>query len=214
MNNIVNELVMPTHVQCALDGRWEEALLINKQSLLPPKEEFDAWLGGKTNFALEVFFCMPHRRVMFVGVRWMNRLPEELYEAVSSVVQLMEHRQASGKATYPTHFFEESLSVRLLTDAPSYLEIGVNNFWQSVGSCVIWNAGEPPADTQGAISRVSALAPQLLKPQPSNVILNVAYKNPISHWAGVEISQETNGAFSFDEELLNDYLGALNDEPF
>jgi hypothetical protein len=121
MNNILGDHLLPTHIQCALDGRWEDALIVDRQRLLPASEKFYAWIGEKTNFALEVLFCLPHRRVMFVGIRYMHRRPDELYEIVSSVLLMMEQCQTSGNAIRPTQFFENALHLGLFSGEPCFL---------------------------------------------------------------------------------------------
>lgn len=106
-----------TLVQIALDGAWEDPVLVSAVS------GTEDWLAPGLDVAVEIFFGPD----LFLGAR-LSGLDRS--ERAGFVRQLLDVRDVP-------RFW------RLALDGPpSYLEVGVVNAWKSVGSVVVWRPGD------------------------------------------------------------------------
>ncbi len=206
MTPVWAQALVPSHMQCALNGRWEHALVIDPHNPLPVQRKFNAWCGQIPDFALKVFFQTPAGNRLFAGARFNGWNKEALYGVLCAVWRRVETSRASGLALPPAQLLGQALALPLFSGGPQFLEIGVNNQWKSVGSCTLWKAGQAPVWVAAAITRMLAQAPQLLAPQSSNVMLELAYGEPLPHWLGVEISKPAGSGFRLSLDLLDHCL--------
>lgn len=186
----------PTLVQAAIDGGWENPILVSGTS------EADAWLVGSRDVAVEIFFGPD----LFLGARLTGLDRLDRVEFV---------RQLVGAAEDPATTFCDAPRFWRLPDGrplplhgpPSFLEVGVVNAWQSVGSVVLWRHGDDHV-------RTADLSPALRRAQPTPVALEAAHRGTVHSWTGRNVSTAMgDGSYLLDEVLLEHVAAVFLDRP-
>jgi hypothetical protein len=175
---------------------WERALVVQAHAPPPPRADLADWMGASTDFALEIFFVDRIGRPQFVGVRWIDetvKRSEEILQAAYHTLKRLHGEESSGLDAIRE--FESALDVRLLRTTPSFLELGVNNLWKSVGSAVVWRRPAPLPSPRELTELLRRHRPQLLNDQVNAVMLEVGYAEPQAHWIGLCVSQPAPSGF-------------------
>jgi len=186
-----------TNLQCATDGRWEQALRLCPGEPCPSPTAIASWVGSSADFAIEMFFADTQGDPHFVGVRWIGRDASQVADLVAKAHDVLE-RYCGRPADEVLAAFDAALGSRLLHDAPAFLEIGVNNLWKSVGSLVIWRRGERIPARDELEAKLRRQAPQLLCGQPKEIMLEIGYVDPQPHWVGLYTSRRQGDQYLLD----------------
>jgi len=191
-----------TNLQCATDGRWEQAIRLCPQEPCPTPTAIEAWLGSSADFAIEMFFADTQGDPHFVGVRWIGKDASQVADLVAKAHDVLDRYRGRPVEEVLTAF-DAALGTRLLSNAPAFLEIGVNNLWKSVGSLVIWRGGERIPARDELETRLCRQAPQLLREQPKEIMLEIGYVDPQPHWIGLYASRGQGDHYLLDlDEVL------------
>lgn len=203
----------PSHIQCAQNGIWEQALGKEGDFVLPGFEHFDRWYASATEFALEIFFRDKSDNTLFVGMRWINTGVDDIYALLSNVEHVVIQEKHTGNAVTTLEALASNFGISFFEDRVDFLELGVNNLWKSTGSCSFWKVGDRPPDDQSLRSRIARDAPQLLACQPNELMLEVAANLPLPHWLGLCVSKPYQGEHRLDFPLLHHAVVELHLDP-
>jgi hypothetical protein len=185
-----------------MDGRWEEAMPLFANEPPPSAGAVRSWVGHSADFALEIFFADAADPPYFVGVRWGGKTASQVADLVQKAHETLESVRAESVARVLCAF-DAALGTSLLRFAPSFLEVGVNNLWKSVGSLVIWKHGQQMPSKSQLASELAQRAPQLLLDQPNAIMLEIGYVDPQPHWLGLCTSHRRGDRYQLDlDEIL------------
>ncbi len=191
----------PQYAQIATQGNWEDALRIDFDTtpgLNLLSETIDASIAG------EIFYKLNDGRVIFLGLRY-----SPLMSSVSSPAEFLQKLQTTlqhvPQKSIPEVF--EALG-RTLHDDPkaytgakaSYVELGVIDYWKSMGSCVVRKYDDPPVTKEFTAELLKRNEP-LAHNQSNHTALEFACASP-EHWIAVQTSTLQSGQYATDIDLL------------
>ena len=186
-----------THLQCAVDGCWEQALRLCLEEPCLSPTSIQSWVGQSVDFAIEMFFSDIEGNPHFVGVRWNGKNASQVADLVLKAHDTLE-RFRSHHVDEVLAAFDIALDTKLLNAAPTFFEIGVNNLWKSVGSLVIWRRREGIPNRDELDANLRRHAPQLLLEQPNEIMLEIGYVDPQPHWLGLCTSRRQGNKYRLD----------------
>jgi hypothetical protein len=198
MNPLLRRLGKPSHLQWAVNGRWEEAMRLHSREVPPSERAIGSWMGRSTDFALEIFFTGIGGLPQFVGVRWLDRTTQQVTDIVRKAHRALQEASSNAAAPEVLSAFEDALDVRFVRSAPAFLELGVNNLWKSVGSLLLWQQGQSVPSRDRLIREVTERAPQLLLDHPNAIMLEVGYASPQPHWLGLCVSRPVGALYRLE----------------
>ena len=199
-----------SHLQFAVDGSWEDAKVIQADAPLPSESEVRNWIGRSTDFALEILVTDSKGLPQFVGVRWTNEAVQSAGDILLAAYQTLKRLTGSAASGQEIiREFEAALDVSLLRSVPTFLELGVNNMWKSVGSLPIWRSPQPLPSRIEIAEALNALGPQLLNDQQNAVMLEFGYAEPQDHWVGLCVSRPVATGFRLELDEVFELLPAV-----
>ena len=203
-----------SHLQFAVDGSWEDAKVVQADAPLPSESEVRNWIGRSTDFALEILFTDSKGLPQFVGVRWTNEAVQSAGDILLAAYQTLKRLTGSAASGQEIiREFEAALDVSLLRSVPTFLELGVNNMWKSVGSLPIWRSPQPLPSRIEIAEALNALGPQLLNDQQNAVMLEFGYAEPQDHWVGLCVSRPVATGFRLELDEVFELLPAVQQPP-
>ena len=203
MHAVLRRLGKVSHLQCAANGLWEQALRFDAGDPSPSEGAIRTWLGPAGDFALELFFVDDEELPQFVGVRWRDPSVPHIAAIVRRAQQLLQTVHGDRNVTAAILALEQGLEIPLLRGPVAFLEIGVNNLWKSTGSLVIWRPGQLLPGSHQLRQNIFEQAPQLLRRHPNPIMLEVAYASPQPHWLGLCVSRRTGPEHALEIEALH-----------
>lgn len=209
-DSLLSGIGRPTHLQFAFDGVWEEAVAIQPGVDIPSKKELACLAAYKQNFALEVFFRGTLGELSFVGIRWLDKTLDELYALIKAAQRALERVQNSTDSTATLDAFDDALQLKLFDCPVAFLELGVNNLWKSTGSCTLWTDGDPFPTHEQMRSTLTRWAPHLLRVQPNELMLEIAFDTPTEHWIGLCVSRAEGVGYQLDPGRLSEAIGKIS----
>jgi hypothetical protein len=200
-----------SHLQCAADGHWEQALRFDAGDPPPSEDAIRAWLKSANDFALELFFVDDEGLPQFVGVRWHDLSVTHIAAILRRAHQLLQTAHGDRNVTAAILALEQGLEIPLLRGPVAFLEVGVNNLWKSTGSLVIWRPGQLLPGSHQLRRNISEQAPQLLLRHPNPIMLEVAYASPQPHWLGLCVSRRAGSEHALEIEALHPFAQSVLD---
>jgi len=211
LERVVGLTGQPTALQLAANGAWEQAWRLRPGERPPSAQAVRRWLDRyDDSIALEVF-AHPGGEGAFLGARLAGLEPAERARVVQAVVDSVSGSAWSdlGEVLAGLEGILPRATEPLLAGDPAWLELGVVNAWRSVGSQVLWRAGEPPPN-EGTFRRALRARRQLLAPQANPLALEFAFTDPLPHWLGMPVSKpareghvlDLSAALTLSEVLL------------
>ena len=199
-----------THLQFAIDGRWEDAKVLHANVPPPSGSDVRNWIGQSTDFALEIFFTDSKGLPQFVGVRWTNEAVQYAGDLILAAHQTLERLTGSAASGQKViREFEAALDVALLRSVPTFLELGVSNMWKSVGSLPIWRSPQPLPSRTEIAETLNARGRQLLNDQQNAVMLEFGYAEPQDHWVGLCVSHPVATGFRLELDEVFELMPAV-----
>jgi hypothetical protein len=202
MNPLLQRLGELSHLQCAVNGHWEECMRLHSTEVPPSESAIRSWIGQYADFALEMSFTGIGGLPRFVGVRWLDRTARQVTDIVHRAHRALQAARSEAAVSKVLSAFEDALDIRLLRSAPAFLELGVNNLWKSVGSLVIWQSGQSVPSRNQLIYEITERSPQLLLDHPNAIMLEVGYANPQPHWLGLCASRQVGTLYRLEVDAI------------
>lgn len=188
---------VPQYVQIAPHGRWESAV-----RLAPEGDDAASLDPGSVDetVAAEIFYRLASGRLAFAGIPYSTGLrrvtsPTEFVNLFIGLAgQLLASRLDEAVAMLGRELNSDSRTYAF--DEPEHLELGVIDYWKSVGSVVIWrrNAAEP---VPKQVTDISIHNEALLRNRLNHIAVEFAYRHP-AHWLGVQVSDAQDGGFELN----------------
>lgn len=199
----------PVYAQIAAGGVWEEAIRIDFDEEIDLSSLADRM--DDPTVAFEVFYELNDGRTTFLGVRYSSDM-----SAVSSPIDFLgkfqdelKTAQNSSMSDIFTKFGQafDGDPNYLLANEPSYVEIGVVDYWKSSGSLILRKQGEPSV-TEQSLRGTLEQNELLTRNQKNHMSLDFACDNP-QHWIAVQTSKQENTEYVTDLTLLTQLVNML-----
>ncbi len=183
--------------QFAEDGKWEDATELNFCDENPILEK-----NRSQDTAIEFFLSNKNNDICFIGFRLaqysfvkQNQIISDCLTNLKTKQSFEDVRSTIGKVINIDNFVSSS---------PDFLEIGAEGFWKTYGSQIVWRANDiKPLD----IKDIKTKAPQLLDSFKRPMMMEVAWKKPMSTWLALQVSDRTgNNLFCFSQRRYEHYL--------
>lgn len=187
LRSILAPAARVTHLQVAVDGRWERA----ERALvaLPDPDDAIARLAAPVRplgeYGVEAFANDDLGHLMFCGVRFENaarREAEDLLRGVWTVAQGGASLEAIAD------WLSARIGEGLFDTGCSSAEVGVVDAWRSCGAVRVFPA-EQAQPSLDAPQTLLAAAKRIPAPAGSIVAAEFASATPLAHWVGVEIAR-------------------------
>lgn len=201
----------PLFVQVALQGKWEDSWSISFEEGMPSIEEIDTYLKkGTEGIAFEVFFQTTLGYKCFLGVRFKEGLvvatPREFlivsFQSIWSLRTIVEMASDLSKKLTgnPKTLFDID---------PTSIELGVSNWWKSMGSIKIWTSAEGKVINKEILKKQLQASPHLLNNNNNYVAMEFNYEVIPHYWVALQVSDEKNGKWILNENFLEALLHNL-----
>jgi len=186
----------PLFFQAAKDGIWEEARTWSYGDGLPPDTLLRDYVRGEyQDLAFEVFFRDLQGRTMYFGIRPLQKKgprPDDhafMRNAFKGIFTLPEPGfGAVVDAIARALSMDTGL---LLHGEPECVDIGVVNFWKSVGPCTVWKKGLRKTITEKDLFRIlSPTHKALLKNPMNHLAVEFRYRTGHPHWIAFDVSEK------------------------
>ncbi len=179
--------------QFSADGKWDEAARFFYQG---KKTDVSAWITRQSadNIAFEAMFTYADGRKFFIGVRITHL---DAAQKTKVILDLLKHAQEGQTLDTVLQNIRAVLgNDNVIATSVDYLELGVFDLWNRVGSRVVWTGGElmSPKDIKGP--EPDAGFQPLHEPQPQQLMLEGAWKpkkpTDFQAWIGLPVSDYTD----------------------
>jgi hypothetical protein len=212
----------PSAVQIAANGVWERAWRLPVGERAASPAEVAEWIvrnddaGAPADIAIEVFFAdVRPDAEWFIGLRLRpDQQSLAAYLITSTVGATSAVRGVGAQAPIADRVLAAwDALIReprgtLFSSVPDHADIGVVNAWRSVGTCRVWTRGAPLPDPP-AIEDVLRGAPELNRPRPLPLALELAFTRPLEHWVGRQVSSRDERGHRLDTRAAADELRLL-----
>jgi hypothetical protein len=202
MNPLLQRLGKLSHLQCAVNGHWEECIRLHSTEVPPSESAIRSWIGQSADFALEMSFTGIGGLPQFVGVRWLDKTARQVTDIVHRAHRALQAARSEAAVSEVLSAFEDALDIRLLRSAPTFLELGVNNLWKSVGSLVIWQSGQSVPSRNQLIYEITGRSPRLLLDHQNAIMLEVGCASPQPHWLGLCASRQVGALYRMEVDAI------------
>ena len=206
----IDKELFVSYWQVAVDGIWEDARGLPVAPQLEDLKEFLEWVSkAGEDVAIEAFFGDKNTgNFGFFGVRIASLTKERqvlfIHELIDSVVPSDNSDTFALKFKNTLEkFVPEMPQLNIFEQSPYFLELGVEGFWKSYGSYVVWKKGDIYPKT---INDIEKHAAQLLRPYERAVMMEYAYQRPIPMWIAVPVSTKTSDGFIFDRQKYSSLI--------
>lgn len=197
-------------IQFALDSNWEQAWVIEKDNILSNISKVETFLENKfETISCEVFFEDITNNQMFFGIRYLKERNNilECYQFIYKLCVALSAK-SPGLADLIEQISWELGSIPLLSKEPSYLEIGIVDFWKSCGSIILWKQGELKQLSEANIEEKLQKNKQLICTERNYQAMEFAFEGDYPHWLGIQIGERKNSIY---ETNLSSIVGFANE---
>ena len=198
----------PSRVQIAFDGAWEKAVRFDPGRSSEISKEFLAALKQPSNnVALEVFFG-PEQNAM-LGFRHSSKLNVSTQDFVLEITRIAMANSSFLECFDALKTLCEPWGFQPFAQEPQRAELGVLDFWNSMGALELWRAPAPrfiPLKMQGDSK------PHLVKNSKNQIMLEFAFPGNAEHWMGFVVSNLEQGLYRLDGLMLDTVLYAFDFE--
>lgn len=205
----------PLYIQMAKDGIWERAWKVTYADGAPTALEVQRYLSGREkDVALEVFFRTADGRRSYFGIRHPQGCRFDL-NRIEFLKTLLKIVFESKKSTFEEISKTAALELcankgALFAGDPDRVDIGVIDYWKSVGKCTVWQKGDVKQLNENAlVQALSGHHPELLKNSKNCQGVEFKYFGDLPHWISFEVSEKIEGEFILNPKLVIDKLNRL-----
>lgn len=198
-------------MQFVIDSNWEQAWVIEKDNIPPNISQIDSLLQNQfENIACEVFFEDITNKQMFFGLKYLKDRNHflECYQFIYKLCVAL-----SAKNFKLSELIEQISwqleKVPLFSKEPSYLELGVVNYWQSDGSVRLWEQGQPKQLSEADIEAKLQNNKQLIGSDKNYQAIEFAFEGEYPHWLGIQIGEKKNGMYEANISSIVDLAEEL-----
>ncbi len=183
-----------TLLQLTIDGAWENALALRPGN---DARRFLAWAGeGGGELAIEAFSCIEGDDDCFIGARFDKTPPRTTRALVDFVARFSRGDLPFERAI---GMLGEIAGGALFRGELQFLELGMFNNWKPFGPLRFWNRGNAEGGS-AALDAALAATPRYLEPTKLPIALEIAFANPLLHWAGFIVSRQEGDRWRLDVE--------------
>lgn len=200
-------------LQFASQGKWEESLVLRTSEVDTPGavRKFREWapgqVGERAEFAIEVFGSLDAADDCFVGARFEN-FTDRRFEGVEAYVAEIFSGGLGLSQAIPR--LGDIAGGVLLQGVPDFLELGMFNNWIPFGPVTFWRRGDA-ARPQDALAKVLGEHGRYLVPVSAPIVVEIAYPEPLRHWAGFRVSRlSADGNYVLDTDLAEALIGSVD----
>ena len=198
-------------VQFAVDGNWETAWKIKESGFTITQQELDAFLPPHfDHLSCELFLEDQNGITSYIGVRYPRVQLPEMTVAWFQMKQNMLLGAKRGtrlplldriqRGCGPLSFAHNELHL---------IEVGIVDYWKTLGSIVLWQRGEAEAISQWQIEQKLKDNPRIKQTRANYQGLEFAFAGDFSYWVGVQLSTRVNGIYQIDEKCIHDNVERL-----
>lgn len=203
----------PSLIQVAIKGIWEDTWDIPFVDGQPSIDAIDHYLKkGTEGIAFEVFFKTDDGYNLILGIRFTEGLvpatPREFLMASFQSIWSM------NKPTFASMITD--LSKKLTGDPkslfgidPTGVELGVINWWKSMGSIEIWKGSESKNINKNVLKEKLEKNSHLLKNNNNYVAMEFNYRVAPHYWIGIQVSDKQDDTWVLNENHLEVLLKDL-----
>lgn len=194
---------VPHYAQIATGGTWEQAVRLDFATATdshPLTHTIDPSIAG------EIFYRLSDERLVFLGLRY-----SPLLQSVATPTEFLQKFQETLQLVPSTEILEVFADLgRRLNDDPdtymkskiSHVELGVIDYWKSMGSMVLRRPGQPSL-TQTSVKQLLHQNESLLRNQSNHTALEFAVDTP-QHWIAIQTSGLRHGEYVTDIDALTE----------
>jgi hypothetical protein len=177
--------------QFAVDGKWDESnLILCTQTLEQRVEQLQHWFHKQVSadLAFELLFELENGERFFFGVRISHLETKEKLKVMNQILTNCQNRAPLSEAVCEVR---KALSDENIANTdPEYLELGVFDLWNRVGSLVVWKKGVklgqktaiiPPNEISANTKSPDMGFSALHEPQTKPLMLEAAWKRNIEN---------------------------------
>ena len=180
-----------SYIQFAFNGIWENTYKIYKQSDFKLETINDL----KNEIAFELFLN-DNKQKLFIGIRYCNEEIDKNW--ISNKVEYLLNSDLSD--IIKSEIGEEFLDKKHLQK----IEIGVVDYWKSIGSNIVWKKGsEIELDKETVASTINK---KLCKSKLNYQAVEFAYQGLHDYWIGYDISIKNNLFYEIDIDKLQNLI--------
>ncbi len=190
-----------THLQIANGYDWQNATIIKRSSLQNGiAQPIDIAIGA--SIAVEFFFTFAKDHEFFIGFKY---IPGQL-KNLSAPEFVEELYKLAAKTKGPRQLLQ-SAGEQLLSDPNIYLDRAVDravelvvNYWDEVGTAIIWKSGEKPLDRTSLQRKLSANH-ELTETRKNPIVLEIDYGAP-AMWVGIDVSRKIGPNYTLQSDIV------------
>lgn len=197
----------------AQNGVWEEALEVEEHPNGDGVLKIENWLlNAAEDVAIEAFFGNKLANdFCFLGIRVASLTKGSQKSLIMCLIESIDREDSFDSAIKKIELvLRQTISVEskngIFNRSPEFLELGVEGFWKTFGSYIVWTEGKEKAKS---IEDININAPQLLKKLERHVMLEHAWKKPLPMWLAIPVSRSAERGYVFDEKKYNELIESV-----
>lgn len=213
--NVLNSQItpLPLLVEVSINGIWEDAWHIDYKEGIPSREAVEAYLAkGTERIAVEVFFKTIDGYTLFLGIRFNEKLktatPKKFLTTCFQSIWSMTSPSFSGIVSDLSK--QLTGDERILFDSyPTAIELGVVNWWQSLGNIEIWNQQQKKMISKIMLQQQLNGSPHLLHNNHNYTGLEFNYQVIPHYWLGIQVADKKGEKWVLNENRIEGLLKNL-----
>ena len=196
-----------THVQVAVDGRWEDAWRTSSAEGADAIGTLTTILRPRGELALEVFAADANGYQTFVGMRLRDVSRQDATDLIRALLDVVGRK--SVRLADVLGWLARKTTAAFFAGSPTRVEIGVVDAWLSLGARDISTA--VPANATNVRGMLLTAADELRAPVGRVIAVEFAFDAPPAHWTGIEVARSISGGVVASEPIYGvaDALSAL-----
>jgi hypothetical protein len=206
----------PLLLQLAKSGIWENAWQLDWDGGMPRVADIRGYLlEDAEDVALEIFFKTTRGRHAYFGLRYGEGFCPGM-DRFGFLSAIFRAAFSSPTPTFQT--IVNDISGRLckgdetlFPGDPDRIDMGVVNWWKSMGIRTIWKKGEPKHMGEEDLLARLAGDPHLLHNSCNYVGLEFKYFGGCPHWISFQVSRKMGNDYILSTEEVLDNLSFLAD---
>lgn len=203
----------PSIIQVAINGIWEDTWKILFEDGMPTIEAVNKYLKkGAEGIAIEVFYKTNEGYNIMFGIRFKDGLiianPREFLVTSFHVIWSKKHFPFAAMITELSKEVTGDAKV-LFNGDPTCIELGVINWWKSMGSLEIWNSSEVKTINKENLKKQMEANPHLLKNNKNYVALDFSYQVTPQCWTSIQVADKHDNEWVLNEKRLTNLLNEL-----
>jgi hypothetical protein len=205
----------PSLIQVAIKGIWEDTWDIPFQNRMPSIATIGQYLEkGTEGLAFEVFFRTDDGYNIILGTRFTEQLittaPKEfIITSFQSIWSVNPPAFASMISDLSEKLTGDTKA--LFEIAPTGVELGVVNWWKSMGSIEVWRNAQEKTISRETLKKQLEGHTHLLKNNNNYVALELNYRVTPHYWIGIQVSDKQARRWILNENRLENLLEELLD---